>query len=127
MYKSLLCQKLKLHEHKARVISTIPVNDFYFASTIAILNWTRQRSSILSIVTYNNQGLPEVEVKRGKPRFFTPDVKTPAYLAEVEVKNIGRGNYLVGVEVENNSEVIYLAEVEVKKCFRGFYLAWVEV
>ena len=73
------------------------------------------------------QGLPEVEVKRGKPRFFTPDVKTPAYLAEVEVKNIGRGNYLVGVEVENNSEVIYLAEVEVKKCFRGFYLAWVEV
>ena len=87
------------------------------------------------------QGLPEVEVKRGKPRFFTPEVKTPAYLAEVEVKNIGRGNYLaevevknigrgnylVGVEVENNSEVIYLAEVEVKKCFRGFYLAWVEV
>ena len=76
---------------------------------------------------YFLQGLPEVEVKRGKPRFFTPDVKTPAYLAEVEVKNIGRGNYLVGVEVENNSEVIYLAEVEVKKCFRGFYLAWVEV
>ena len=73
------------------------------------------------------QGLSKVEVKRGKPRFFTPDVKTPAYLAEVEVKNIGRGNYLVGVEVENNSEVIYLAEVEVKKCFRGFYLAWVEV
>ena len=78
-------------------------------------------------IARENQGLPEVEVKRGKPRFFTPEVKTPAYLAEVEVKNIGRGNYLVGVEVENNSEVIYLAEVEVKKCLRGFYPAWVGV
>ena len=73
------------------------------------------------------QGLPEVEVKRGKPRFFTPGVKTPAYLAGVGVKNIGRGNYPAGVEVENNSGVIYPAGVEVKKYFRGFYLAWVGV
>ena len=73
------------------------------------------------------QGLPEVEVKRGKPRFFTPGVKAPAYPAEVEVKNIGRGNYPAGVEVENNSGVIYPAGVEVKKYSRGFYLARVGV
>ena len=79
------------------------------------------------IINVKYQGLPEVEVKRGKPRFFTPGVKTPAYLAGVGVKNIGRGNYPAGVEVENNSGVIYPAGVEVKKCFRGFYPAWVGV
>ena len=60
------------------------------------------------------------------PDFFTPGVKTPAYLAGVGVKNIGRGNYPAGVEVENNSEIIYHAG-EVKKYFRGFFPAWVGV
>ena len=85
------------------------------------------KNSLFPSRVKENQGLPEVEVKRGKPRFFTPGVKTPAYLAGVGVKNIGRGNYPAGVEVENNSGVIYPAGVEVKKCFRGFYPAWVGV
>ena len=69
----------------------------------------RLQESSLKIPPTLLQGLPEIEVKRGKPRFFTPGVKTPAYPAGVGGKNIGRVNYLAGVGVENISGVIYPA------------------